>query len=66
MLVFDHDDHVVASHRSIDGEERFKAIGLVDGELYTVVHVWRGEVVRLISVRRSNASEQRDYDRYSG
>ena len=46
-----------------DEEERWKAIGRVDGKLYTAVHVWRGEVVRLISVRRSNSSEQRDYDR---
>lgn len=66
VRVFDHDDHVVlASHRQIDGEERYKAIGLVEGKLYTVVHVWRGEAVRLISVRRSNAGEQRDYDRHS-
>ena len=67
MRVFAHDDHVVvASHRPIDGEDRFKAIGLVDGKLYTVVHVWRGDVVRLISVRRSNAGEQRHYNRNSG
>lgn len=64
--VFDHPDHViVGSHRLIDGEERSKAIGIVDGKLYVVVHVWRGDVVRLISVRRSNASEQRDYDRHT-
>jgi uncharacterized DUF497 family protein len=49
-----------------DEEERFKAIGLVDGKLYTAVHVWRGETVRMISVRRSNAGEQRDYDRDPG
>jgi uncharacterized protein len=67
LRVFDHPDHiVVGSHRSIDGEERFKAIGLVDGRLHTVVHVWREDVMRLISVRRSNASEQRDYDRHTG
>lgn len=59
-------DHVVVpSFRPIDGEERYKAIGLVDGKLYTVVHVSREEVVRLISVRRSNDSEQRNYDRHS-
>ena len=64
--VFDHDDYiVVASHRTIDGEERYKAIGPVEAKLYTVVHVWRGEAIRLISVRRSNASEQRDYDRHT-
>ena len=49
-----------------DEEERWKAVGMVDGKLYTAVHVWRGEVVRFISVRRSNAGEQRDYDRHSG
>lgn len=65
--VFDHLDHItVASHRAIDGEERYKAIGLVEGKLYTVIHVWRDEAIRLISVRRSNASEQRDYDRHTG
>lgn len=67
MRVFGDDDHiVVASHRPIDGEDRLKAIGLVDGRLYTAVHVWRGQKVRLISVRRSNAGEQRDYDRHTG
>jgi uncharacterized DUF497 family protein len=49
-----------------DEEERFKATGMVDGKLYTAVHVWRGETVRMISVRRSNAGEQRDYDRDPG
>lgn len=49
-----------------DEEERWKAVGYVDGKLYTAVHVWRGNVVRMISVRRSNANERRDYDRDSG
>jgi uncharacterized DUF497 family protein len=49
-----------------DEEERWKAIGMVDGKLHTVIHVWRGEVVRFISVRRSNAGEQAHYDRNSG
>lgn len=49
-----------------DEEERFKAVGSIDGKLWTAIHVWRGTTVRLISVRRSNDGEQRDYDRYSG
>lgn len=62
--VFDGENHIVAaSFREGDAEERYKAIGMVDGKLYTVVHVWRNEVVRLISVRRSNGSEERRYDR---
>ncbi len=64
--IFGIPDHaVVPTVRIGDEEARFKAIGLVDGKLYTAVHVLRGEVIRLISVRRSNAGEQRDYDRYS-
>ena len=49
-----------------DEEDRFKAIGMVDSKLYTAVHVWRGDVVRMISVRRSNAGERRNYDSDSG
>ena len=48
-----------------DEEERWKAIGLVEGKLYTAIHVWRGDVVRFISVRRSNNGEQAYYDRHS-
>ena len=54
---------VVLTFRLSDEEERFKAIGRVDGRLYTAVHVWRDDVPRMISVRRSNESEQRIYDR---
>lgn len=64
MRVFDDPFHeVLTSFRPFDGENRYKAVGLVQGKLYTVVYVWRGERIRLISVRRSNGSEQRDYDR---
>ena len=48
-----------------DEEERWKAIGLVEGKLYTAIHVWRGEVARFISVRRSNSGEQAYYYRHS-
>ena len=52
--------------RADDEEERFKAIGIVDGKLYTAIHVWRGDLVRMISVRRSNANERRGYDSNPG
>jgi uncharacterized protein len=64
--VLEAEDQVtLPSHRAIDGEDRSKAVGLVDGKLYTAVHVWRSDTVRMISVRRSNETERRDYDRYS-
>ena len=63
MRVFDDPFHeVLPSFRPVDGEDRYKAVGLVGGRLYTAVYVWRDDKIRLISVRRSNASEQRDYN----
>ena len=54
---------VAPTFRVGDEEERFKAVGMVDEKLFTAVHVWRGEVVRMISVRRSNENERRNYNR---
>ncbi|MCW6529560.1 BrnT family toxin [Sphingomonas sp. MMSM20] len=62
--IFDDPGHLVlTSIRPVDGEERFKVIGLVEERLYTAVHVLRGSAVRFISVRRSNDGEERIYYR---
>jgi uncharacterized DUF497 family protein len=64
--VFDDPLHrLIPTIRSGDEEERWKAVGRVETRLYTAIHVWRGDVVRFISVRRSNIGEQADYDRHS-
>jgi uncharacterized protein len=47
--------------RADDGEERRKAIGLIDGKLSPVVDTLRGLVGRLIAARRPNAKEGRSY-----
>jgi uncharacterized DUF497 family protein len=66
-LVFEDLRYVVLpSIRPIDGEDRFKAVGCVGSQLWTVVYVERGSAVRLISVRRSNRGEQRIDDRNPG
>ncbi|MDN5925536.1 MAG: BrnT family toxin [Hyphomicrobiales bacterium] len=57
----DDDCLIVPSIREIDGEERFNAIGIVGGKLFTAVFVWRGDLPRFISVRRSNKGEERAY-----
>jgi hypothetical protein len=60
--IFEDDDHlIIPSIREIDGEERFKAIGIVGEKLFTGVFVWRGDLPRFISVRRSNKGEERAY-----
>ncbi|WP_111748601.1 BrnT family toxin [Salinisphaera orenii] len=56
------DEHlIIPSIRPIDGEQRFKIVGLVAERLYTGVFVWRGDRRRFISVRRSNKGERRAY-----
>ncbi|MBW9086888.1 BrnT family toxin [Rhizobium wenxiniae] len=52
---------VISSIREADGEERFKVIGAVGDRLFIGVFVWRNDVRRFISVRRSNKSEERLY-----
>lgn len=53
---------VVPTVRPEDCEERYKAIGMIDGKLWSAVHVYRGDAVRFLSVRRSNANEQGIYN----
>jgi len=52
---------IVPSIRKQDGEERFKVIGEVEGRLFTGVFVWRDDMPRFMSVRRSNPIEERAY-----
>jgi uncharacterized protein len=52
---------IVATIRERDGEARYKAIGLIQGRLYTVIHTMRDEIRRLISARPSNKAEERIY-----
>jgi uncharacterized protein len=56
---------IVPTIREQDGEERYKAIGMVEGKLWVAIHVYLKNVTRLISVRRSNAGEQRAYNSHS-
>lgn len=61
-LIFEDVDHlIIPSVRERDGEERFKVIGTVDQRVFTGVFVWRGQLPRFISVRRSNRGEERAY-----
>jgi uncharacterized protein len=45
------------SFRDIDGEPRFKLIGMMNARLYTLIFVWRNSVCYCISLRRSNSHE---------
>lgn len=60
--IFEDENYlIIPSIREIDGEERFKVVGIVEGKLFTGVFVWRDDLPRFISVRRSNTGEERSY-----
>ena len=60
--VFDDHAYVVLEDARQDyGEERFVALGMIDGRIYMVAFTWRGGTCRLISARKANAREIRRY-----
>ena len=44
------------------GETRFLVIGMIEGKVWTGVITYRGEAVRIISVRRSRKEEVEHYE----
>jgi uncharacterized DUF497 family protein len=53
--------------RVVDGEERWQALGIVDGvTLLVVIHTYRDdhgdEIVRIIGARRAMKHERRSYE----
>jgi uncharacterized protein len=48
------------------GEPRHLAIGIIEGNHWTVVFTLRGDVIRLISARRSRENEKTIYEKTVG
>lgn len=46
----------------VTAEPRFLAIGKIGGKVWTAVFTWRGDRVRIISVRRARMSEVGRYE----
>jgi len=57
------DDAVVNfdASRETDGEARRKAVGRIDGRVFTMVYALRGDAIRIISARRADATERKTY-----
>jgi uncharacterized DUF497 family protein len=44
-------------------EDRYRAVGMVNGRLIAVFYTQLGDRIRIISARKATAKEQRDYAR---
>lgn len=67
-LVFDDPNVMLRRDRSVDGEQRWHAIGVAEAAVLLVVHVYRMEnendeegIIRIISAREANKRERRIY-----
>ena len=45
------------------GEERFIALGTIGGRMFSMVFTVRGDVLRIISLRKANKREVSSYDK---
>lgn len=65
--VWDDPLHLVIPDHVVQGEERWQAVGVVDGvTLLIVIHTYRdrdgAEVIRIIGARRATKHERRSYE----
>jgi uncharacterized DUF497 family protein len=67
-LVFDDPQVIFCKDRLVDGEQRWHAIGAVEGAVLLVVHAYRTEnkngeeeTIRIVSAREANQRERRVY-----
>ena len=54
---------ILEDRRHDYGEERFVLLSPFRGKVYHVAFTWREDRIRLISARRANSREVRDYER---
>lgn len=61
QALWQDDRRATGSTRSPD-EERWMVVGMIDGKLWSAVATYRGDAIRLISVRRARPKEAAAYD----
>jgi len=59
-------DHLLEGARAVGDEVREKAIGVIDSRLVALIFTRRGDVIRLISLRRARDDERRRYQAVYG
>ena len=58
------EDRIVGVDRRWDyGEERYRLLGAGEGRVFVVIYTMRGSTIRIISPRKANRREVREYER---
>jgi uncharacterized DUF497 family protein len=58
----DPQGYLVRDHRWDYGEDRFRLLARIEGRIFCVVYTVRGSVIRIISARKANHRETREYE----
>ena len=57
------EDRTVAEDRRWDyGEDRYRLLGAVEGRVFAVIYTMREATIRIISARKANRREVREYE----
>lgn len=57
-------DRLVDRDRRWDyGEDRYRLIGAIEGRVFVVIYTMRGSAIRIISARKANRGEVREYEK---
>jgi len=63
VRVFLDPDRIVGRDRRWDyGEDRYRLLGSIEGRVFVLIYTVRGSAIRLISARKANRKEVRDYE----
>ncbi len=58
------EDRIVSVDRRWDyGEDRYRLLGAVEGRVFVVIYTMRGSTIHIISARKANRREVREYER---
>ena len=63
IRVFLDDNRIAGRDRRWDcGEDRYRLLGAIEGRVFVVIYTMRGSAIRIISARKANGKEVREYE----
>ena len=63
LRAFFDDSRVVTRDRRWDyGEDRYRLLGAIEGRIFVLIYTMRGSTIRIISARKANRKEIREYE----
>jgi len=62
--LFENDEALVIPAKTIENESRYALISKIKDKCFVAIFTYRGENIRIISVRRCRKNEERNYEEY--